>query len=117
MGAAAVMSETSAQMVEQLLADLGTIVRRVQAGSLDQDTFYDTTRAMRRRLKALRVELSEEPVGLTDLGASIGEMLDRGVLRSGTQLLDALPDRARTYGRFVVIDGDRPHDPPFQIGA
>lgn len=117
MGAAAVMTETPNEKIERLLEDLGNIVRRVQAGSLDQDTFFETTRAMRRRLKALRVDLADEAIELTELGASIGEMLDRGVLRPGTQLLDALPDRARTYGRFVVIDGDRPHDPPFQIGA
>lgn len=92
--------------VDEVLADLGHLVRRVQAGSLDQDAFYELTGRMRRRLRALRLDLTEtEEVALTDLGMVIGRLMDAGVLTPASELLPGL-DRARTYGHLAVVDGD-----------
>lgn len=108
--------------VNDILADLGSIVRRSQAESLDRDTFYALAGKMRRQLKALRIALTMDEAAPADLdlpalGAAVGEMLDRGALVRGSDLLEAVPDRCRTYGHFVVIDGDRPFETPYQHGA
>lgn len=102
--------------VTEVLTALGDIVRRVQAGSLDPDTFYRLAGEMRRKLKALRVELTRDelPVDL-DLTA-LGDLLADGTIKPASALLDALPDRCRTSGRFVVIDGGRSFETPY-IGA
>lgn len=106
--------------VTEVLTALGDIVRRVQAGSLDPDTFYRLAGEMRRKLKALRVELTRDELpidlDLTDLGAALGDLLADGTIKPASALLDALPDRCRTSGRFVVIDGGRPFETPY-IGA
>lgn len=92
-------------VIEDVLADLGTLVRRVQAGSLEQNEFYDLTRAMRRKLKGLRAELTpEEPIDLTDVGMAIGRLIDAGIVTPATELFAGI-DRAPTRGRFVVIEG------------
>lgn len=92
-------------VIEDVLADLGTLVRRVQADSLQQDEFYDLTRSMRRKLKGLRAELTtDEPIDLTDVGMAIGRLIDAGIVTPATELFAGV-DRARTRGRFVVIDG------------
>ncbi|MNU42712.1 hypothetical protein D3C71_314780 [compost metagenome] len=117
----AIMPMDRIATVTDVLTDLGVIVRRSQAETLDRDTFHALAQKMRRQLKALRIELTKDEmpfeIELTDLGASIGQMLDNGVLTKGTALLEAVPDRCRTYGRFVVVDGDRPFDTPYQQGA
>lgn len=98
--------------VNEVLADLGSLVRRVQAESLDQAAFYELTGRMRRRLKALRIDLSPEPeIELTDLGAAIGRMIDAGLITPASELLPGL-NRARTYGHLAVIDGDRAAERP-----
>lgn len=105
--------------VTSILATLGNLVRRTQAETLDQDTFYELAGQMRRDLKALRVDLGGDAseIELTDLGQAVGNLLDSGAIKPASALLDQLPDRARTYGSFVVIDGDLPFEPLTQQGA
>lgn len=103
------------ETITAVLAALGNIVRRTQAGSLDEDTFYQLAGEMRRDLKTLRVDLAGEAeevgqINLTDLGRSVAGLLESGLIRPASQLLEHLPDRTRTYGHFVVIDGDIPFD-------
>lgn len=103
------------ETITAVLAALGNIVRRTQAGSLDQDTFYQLAGEMRRDLKRLRVDLADEveevgQISLTDLGRSVAGLLESGAVRPAVELLDRLPDRCRTYGQFTVIDGDIPFE-------
>ena len=96
-------------IVTEVLGDLGTVVRRAHAQTLDQDSFIALANKMRRDLKALRIDLTKDEMpdgqALTELGASIGELLNTGELVTGSALLDGVPDRCRTYGRFIVVDG------------
>ncbi len=93
-------------VIDDVLADIGSLVRRVQAGSLQQDEFYDLTRGMRRKLKTLRSELSAaEEIILTDVGTAIGRLLSAGVIQPGSDLLPPGVDRARMVGHLAVIDG------------
>lgn len=104
-------------VINAVLADLGSLVRRTQADSLDQDAFYELTGKMRRNLKALRITLTEDelPISLSELGASIGLLLNAGDVQRGSSL--TLPDgvgRARVYGELFVIDGGRTLENPSQ---
>lgn len=97
-------------LVRELKADLGMIVRRSFADSLTEDEFRQVATRMRSRLNALEYELGEAgPVSLHDLGSTLGAMIDAGRLRRAS---DLLPNRTRTYGHLAVIDGDRA--PPIQ---
>lgn len=111
--------------INSAIQDLGSIVRRSQAGSLDQDSFYELAGRLRRTLKQLRVALTEDELderldglALTDLGAAIGRLVEAGVITPASQLLDGV-GRARTYGHLAVIDGDLSALPadPTQQGA
>ncbi len=102
----AVQTVESRILLDEVLADLGGLVRRVQAGSLQQDEFYDLTRGMRRKLKVVRAELTADvEITLTDIGLAIGRLVDAGMITPASQLLPPGVNRARTVGHLVVLDG------------
>jgi hypothetical protein len=103
-------------LVEQCLADVGTLVRRAQAETLTEPEFHDLTRALRRKLKAIRTAVAEpdfDEIELTDLGERVARLMDAGLIRPGADLV-ALKSTHRQRGPFTVIDGDRPFTTPFQ---
>lgn len=106
--------------INDVIADLGSIVRRSQAGSLDQDGFYELTNRMRRNLKTLRLALNEDEltIELPELGAAIGQLIEAGQITVGSSLrLPEGVDRARTYGHLAVIDGGAGETPSHTQGA
>lgn len=98
---------TPAELISAALTDLGAIVRRAQAETLERDDFHALANRIRRRLKTARLMIAEpEPtIELTDLGAAIGRLMDAGLLTPAAELLPGV-NRARTYGHLAVIDGD-----------
>lgn len=106
---AAAMALDAASLVRSLKTDLGTIVRWSGNEAFSEEEFLTLAQRMRRHLNALEAEVGvPEQIDLTDLGERIGALLDSGQLQPASALLEALPDRCRTYGQFTVIDGDLP---------
>lgn len=104
---------TPLERVRVCKAALGLIVRRAVAETLTEDEFARLAGRMRSQLNALERDLADEPpIELTDLGASLGRLLDAGLIKPGAELLPGA-QRARTYGHLAVIDGDVPFDTPF----
>lgn len=97
---------TPAELVRQLKADLGAIVRRAEAETLTEEEFAAISSRMRRHLRELEVYVAdEEPmIELTDLGASIGRLINRGLIGPHTELLNG-PERGRRHRHLVAIDG------------
>lgn len=112
MGAAdRVIGQAPAALITSALGDLGNLVRRNQAQSLDHDTFLELVRDMRRKLKAARIacDAGLDVDELQEVGDVLGRLLNSGMLRRGSALQrPALPEgasRARYTGHLTVIDG------------
>lgn len=118
-------NETELELIDGALGDLGSIHRRAAAGTLPEDDFRALLTRVRKRLKALRAVhlVNDEPgVELTDAGAAaavacaVGQKPEiRQLLRRAPALMTARQlagnpavSRARFYGPFAAIDGDRP---------
>lgn len=99
--------ETETDIVDDLLADLGNLVRRSRFQQLTEEDFEEIARRMRTNLKILqaqRLGLLEDPPH--------GSLAD-GVARAGAWLR-ARPDLARLVmppARLTVIDGGKAGEP------
>lgn len=116
-------AETDLELIDGLLADLGTMTRRAANEALTEEDFATLSRRMRCRLQALRAAAQEaEPIELTDVAAAIATASQvgqspelRGLIRRIPGLMTAQQlachpgvGRARMYGDFAAIDGGRP---------
>lgn len=118
--------ETREQLVDQLLADNGTIWRRARDQNLTEQDFAELMRRTRQRLQRLReIDQEEDPAFvLTDVGAAaavaekVGASLKRkplsesimrrlGVFTGRDLAAQERPNRGRTVNHLMVIDGDR----------
>lgn len=114
--------ETELEMIDGLLADIGTLQRRANH-DLTEGEFLTLVNRSRRRLRNLRsARLDDDaPVELTDAGAVVaaaGRVAQSPQLQ---QLIRRIPElmtaqkladhpsikRARFYGPFAAIDGVR----------
>lgn len=106
-----VIGQAPAALITSALGDLGNLVRRAQAESLDQDSFLILVGDMRRKLKAARIacDAGMDTDELQEVGDALGRLLDSGRLRRGSALQrPVLPkgaSRARYTGHLAVIDG------------
>lgn len=106
-----VLGQAPAALITSALGDLGNLVRRAEAETLDQNAWLQLTRDMRRKLKAARVACAAgmDVEELQEVGDVLGHLLDSGMLRRGSALQrPVLPkgaSRARYTGHLAVIDG------------
>lgn len=116
--------ETPLELVDKALADLGAIHRWQRAGTLTEAEYTLLSMNTRERLQLLRSILSgegEEPIELTDKAAAVLTALKIGQNPEARELIRRMPDvmtarmlaehpgvkKARRYGPFAAIDGDR----------
>lgn len=117
------------QLLDAVLADLGSVVRRSRFGTLEEADFDGLMARARARLKALRAarqaEADLEPLELTEAGrayaAATEVALDLARVKRG--ITDAfgikalfrgseLPTPVRTHGHLSVFDGGPPESSP-----
>ena len=115
--------DTDLELVDALLAHLGVLRRRSEAESLSEEDGRDLMNRMRSDLRALRASLcghDEAEIVLTDAGgaalmafeaarqSAFGDAVRRSHrLTTGRALMERGVKRARFYGPFAAIDGDR----------
>ena len=91
-------------LVEQLLADLGGIVRAARAETLTEEAFERAARSMRSKLQALAVLHAAEPIiDVAETGRVLGQLLDAGVLTPATVVP---PPFGRRRGLTLVAGTD-----------
>lgn len=113
-------SDIEASPIYRVRAVKGVIralVRKADADiEVSTEEFRGLARYMRDHLNALEQELAG-PSAAPALRMELADLAPGVAIRPASVL--ALPDlpegvqRARTYGRLTVIDGDRPFDTPF----
>lgn len=117
--------ETPLELIERVLADLGSLDRSQRSGTLTEPQYDLLVVRMRQRLQLLRsieADEGEGPLELTDAGKAamaalnvgqspqVQELIRRapGLLMAQTLKDSGFTGRARLYGPFAAIEGDRP---------